>query len=88
MIINEDVYFEHFGIKGMKWGVQNKKDTSNADKVKSLEKSSEGKLASKYIEAKSKFNLSKKDQSVELAKNKEKFLDKSNPSGRDISKKV
>ncbi len=28
MILDEEVYVEHFGVKGMKWGVRNKDDMS------------------------------------------------------------
>lgn len=37
MIIDEEVYLEHFGIKGMKWGVRKGKDTA-ADKQAKREK--------------------------------------------------
>ena len=31
MIIDEEVYLEHFGIKGMKWGIRNKKPQPRPD---------------------------------------------------------
>lgn len=30
MIIDEEVYLEHYGAKGMKWGVRNKRDSSGS----------------------------------------------------------
>ncbi len=32
MIIDEDIYLEHFGVKGMRWGVSNERSTDNSDK--------------------------------------------------------
>lgn len=45
MIINEEVYLEHFGVKGMKWGVRREKSEtqSNTDQTPKKDNSSRNK---------------------------------------------
>jgi len=36
MIIDEDDFLEHFGVKGQKWGVRKKRESSGGNKPKKL----------------------------------------------------
>ncbi len=72
MIIDENTYLEHFGVKGMKWGIRNEPG-SNGRK--------------KYISATPKPNLSKKQRAANVAKNNQAFLNKTKSSEGDSLKK-
>lgn len=43
MIIDEDVYLEHWGVKGMRWGIRNKRQNSNSEKESTSSSSSDNK---------------------------------------------
>lgn len=80
MIIDEAAYLKHYGVKGMKWGVINKDDTSSSSSNAKDSNAEHVKIA----KSNSSQKPSKKEQSKNLADNKQKFLNK---LGGDSSKK-
>ena len=63
MIINEDDYLEHFGVKGMKWGVRKKRRESelayNKDVYDSGRRNYENKENHKYINKNASYKINK-----------------------------
>lgn len=51
MIINDDDYIEHFGVKGMKWGVRNERVRSAKSEYKSARKAYKKSFNKAYIHA-------------------------------------
>ncbi len=35
MLIDEDIYLEHYGVKGMQWGIRNDRRSQRSNKVAS-----------------------------------------------------
>ncbi len=58
MIVDEDIYLEHFGVKGMKWGIRNNKGNAESNqKITKLDKNSD---ISRDISFSKKYHKAKK----------------------------
>lgn len=78
MVVDEDIYLEHYGTKGMKWGVRKERETSSGDRkrVSKEEKKSATNEYLKFAKANAKAPISAAEQYAALVENRKKSLSK------------